>query len=448
MHKRLPLYLGSVVGIVGLAFLASWQPFTAIGAALAIPVLWGAFRSPSILLYAALGSVALGQAGRIPPLHGGAPLLADGFLGGLFLIWLVWAVWKRISLPRTPAHLAWYGFLVVGIISLIFTPYHLNRGEFITAALYWVRLVLYSSLIWIVPSLYRQAKGLQLPYKVTLWSGVGVVGLGVLQLVLFPNIGILSRYGWDPHVGRFVSTFLDPNYLGGYFAMLISFVFALNREKPRFWLWVFGAATIIASVLTFSRSGYLALAVTLVIIGLSYSWKLLLVAVVCILPLALSIPRIAQRIEGGFKVDATSQDRIKSWKRALAVIEVNPILGVGYNNYERAQEALNLTRPNDTSLAASGSDSSLLNVFATTGFVGFVLFFMTGFFLMRDAFRRIRTAKQAELRIAGWVILIATPALLVNAMFVNALFYPLILIVYAFFIGALYVGEPESSVAP
>jgi O-antigen ligase len=439
--KKLIIIAGALVAGIGLIFLLGWQPLTALGAVIAIGSAYFAFRNPIYLLYGALASVALGQLGRIPPLQGGAPLIADVLLAAFFVMWLVWSIWKKVPLSLRPAHIAWYGFLLVALVALIFSPYQLGRGDFITALLYWVRLLIYSSLLWIVPSLATQPLMIRRGYSIIMWTGLAMLFLGVLQLIFVPDIGFLSGYGWDPHVGRFVSTFLDPNYLGGYLALLLSFFFALNVDSPRWWLWLAMAATVVAGLLTYSRSGYLSMGVVLVIIGLRYSWKLLLVAVICITPLALSIPRVAERVQGGINIDVTAQDRIDSWNRAFVIIKNHPLLGVGYNAFDNAQKELNLVSPIGSSLASGGSDSSLLNVAATTGIVGFILFILSGILFLVDAFRIIQSKVTGTRRVAAYVILVATPALLVNALFVNALFYPLILIMYAYFIGALYTAE-------
>jgi O-antigen ligase len=396
-----------------------------------------------------LASVALGQLGRIPPLSGGAPLIADGLLGGIFLTWLVWAIWNRVPFPRSRAHMAWAAFLVVALVALLLTPYPLGRRELIESGLYWVRLLMYSSLAWIVPMIYRTDAALLVPFRYLVGASLAVLGAGVVQLIVLPDIGLLSGFGWDPHVGRFVSTFLDPNYLGGYLALMLSFSFAMTLgTKPRNWVWLMTVATLVAGVLTYSRSGYLALLVVLLIIGLMYSWKLLLVGVVCVVPLALSIPRVAERVQGGFNIDRTSQDRIDSWGRALTIFRHHPVIGVGYNNYHRAQQELQLVSPIGESHASGGSDSSLLNVAATTGLVGFTLFALAGVLMLRDALRTLRRKASSHAKTAAYAVLIATPALLVNAFFVNALFYPLIMLPLAFMVGAMYVGAPGFSPAP
>jgi hypothetical protein len=201
--KKLIIIAGALVAGIGLIFLLGWQPLTALGAVIAIGSAYFAFRNPIYLLYGALASVALGQLGRIPPLQGGAPLIADVLLAAFFVMWLVWSIWKKVPLSLRPAHIAWYGFLLVALVALIFSPYQLGRGDFITALLYWVRLLIYSSLLWIVPSLATQPLMIRRGYSIIMWTGLAMLFLGVLQLIFVPDIGFLSGYGWDPHVGRF-----------------------------------------------------------------------------------------------------------------------------------------------------------------------------------------------------------------------------------------------------
>lgn len=405
-------------------------------------------RSVIVPLYLALATVVLGQVGRIPPLQGGGtPFVLDGLLVVLLTAWLMWVIWKRVALPWTAAHMAWAAFLIICLLTLLASPLHLGKSEMLTALLYTVRLSIYTSLFWIIPTTITSDADLAPLMKTFLWTGIGVVVLGFIQLMIVPDISFLGHYGWDPHIGRFVSTFLDPNYLGGYLALILSFTFATItvRKRVSWWYWAFAALTVVAGVLTFSRSGYLAIALVLVLVGLRYSWKLLLLAVICIVPLTLTIPRVSQRILGGFSIDSTAQDRIQSWGVAETMINTYPIFGVGYNAYAPAQEQLGTVSVLSTSNANGGSDSSVLNIMATTGFVGFVIAAIFGFRIMFDALTRITASHGEHVRIVAYTLLFGLPALLLNAMFVNALFYPLILVPLAALIGALYVGAPQSS---
>lgn len=444
MNRTFFLGLGMVAAVVA-GLLTAWQPLVTLSVTVLAALGYVALYRPEWLLLGATGAVALGQFGRIPPLSGGAPLLTDLFLGSLFLVSLVWIVWKRVSLPMSPALTVWFGFLFVGAASLVVSPYPNSTRELAEAGLYWMRLLMYSSLVWIVPMLYRSDAELERPFRALLGVGWAVVALGILQLLVLPDIGRLGGYGWDPHVGRFVSTFLDPNYLGGYLAMVLALLLARNLERATLWNWIFAALVLVAGVLTYSRSGYLALLAVVVVAGLRYSWKLFLLITVAVVPLALSIPRVRERVAGGFNIDRTAEERILSWERALTVMNRHPVLGVGYNSYEQAQVALGLI-PDTSSHAAAGSDSSLLNVGATTGTVGFALFLISGFLVLRDAWRRARGRKGYG-RTAAYTLLLLTPAILLNALFVNALFYPFILLPVTVLIGALYVGEPAPAIA-
>lgn len=435
---------GGLAGAVLLGWLAAVQPLLAV-VLVGLAVLgWVMVTRPHWLIPAAIVSVALGQLGRIPPLSAGGPLFGDLLLGALVFCWMIWAIWKRVKIPFTKAHWVWAGFLAVALLALVFSPYPLSRGDFLGAALYWVRLFSYTALAWIIPTIYRSETERKTLFTCLVWMGGLVVLGGIIQLIALPDLRPLTGYGWDPHIGRFVSTFLDPNYLGGFLALFFALLVALSLQKVRWWMVPLGAATLIGTILTFSRSGYLALLVVLLVIGARYSWKLLLIAVLCVGPLGYSIPRVRERVQGAFRVDKTSQERILSWQRGFAVYSAHPVLGVGYNNYEIAQQELQLISVYGESHADSGSDSSLITVAATTGAVGFTLFVLAGFLLLRDAFRRVRLhPKKGSATVAAYTLLIGVPALLAHSFFVNGLFYPLLLLPVAVLIGLLYAGETE-----
>jgi O-antigen ligase len=440
----------ALAGAVGVGALLAWQPVWGSVLLCAVLLIAGVLQQPAMLLYGAIALIALGQIGRFQPLSGGSPLLMDALLGLLMLVWIVFMLWRRATPVRSLAHSIWGAFLLIALISLLGSPLALNRAELLDALLYWVRLVFYTSVLWSIPSFITTTRGLDNLHRIFLWSGAGVLGLGLLQLVFIPDIGFLGTYGWDPHVGRFVSTFLDPNYLGGYLALLLSCIFAVLMVRPSAkWYWVFAGCTLIAGMLTFSRSGYLALACVLLLAVFRYSWKLLLLSLLCIVPLALAIPRVRDRVIGGFQVDVTAQDRLKSWDDALHIIAKRPLLGVGYNAYEAAQLEVGVLSPSVKSHANTGSDSSLLNVVATTGIVGGVLYLLAMLLFYQRAQGLVRTKRgSSSQRIAAYTVLFAIPALFVHSLFVNSLFYPLILLPLVVFLATLYIGEQESLPEP
>lgn len=441
--QRAFLILISFLGAIGCGFLAAYYPLYLLPAVLLLGVLYYALSSVNALFYVAFVVLVLGQIGRIPPgSASGDILVLDGLVTALALCGLLLIVsQKKTKFVTSRAHYAWLGFLAVAGISFLFAPVFRNQNDWLVNGFYYIRLLSYSSILWIVPAFFKGELSSKRLLQWLLGSGLVITLLGFVQLYLLPDIGSLSKYGWDPHVGRLVSTFLDPNYLGGYLAILLALVAAWAKVTQKWQYLLLVPFLVLAGVLTYSRSGYLALALVLVVVAISYSWKVFLIAVVCIVPLALAIPRVRIRVVGGFSLDTTAQDRIESWQNALEVSNVSPIIGIGYNNYRTVQENLGIIRADQNSRASAGSDSSLLNVYATTGVIGLILFLLAGGSVLRRAFRIAKAGQSTAQRIAAHTLLFATPGLFIHSFFVNSFFYPFILFPLLCLVALLYVSQ-------
>lgn len=445
---RFPLPLVGL-GLLGLAVVAGLligqDPFN--GLLISLVLLAGligfySLRQPLVLVLLGLATIGLGQIGRIPPLSGNLVMI-DLIMGGFFVVAFLYAVANRIPVPRTPFHLFWLGFLSIAAVVLILSPLALTSADLLKNSFYLVRLVVYSSLFWFIPMLAQPKLWQTRLYSGTVWVGLAVVILGFLQLLIFPDIGFLASYGWDPHIGRLVSTFLDPNYLGGFLAIILAMISSrfLGEPEKHGLPWLTIILILVAAVLTYSRSGYLAVAIVIFLFGLRYSWKLLLVATLCLTPIVLSVPRIQERIAGGFSIDGTSQARIQSWQDALSIIANFPLTGVGYNNYQQAQVDLGIIGRTTTGHSVNGSDSSLLNVQATTGVVGFGLFVAAILSLIMVAKRLIRQKQKGVQLSAAYAFLLIAPAMLVHSMFVNSLFYPFLLLPLCVLAGLIMIDK-------
>lgn len=245
------------------------------------------------------------------------------------------------------------------------------------------------------------------------WLGGLIAVIGLLQLLIWPTIPIsmIATHGFDPHTGRLFALWFDPNVTAAILMLTAvatwGMIFkGITWRQP--WLYL-GLLQLLAILLTDSRSGWLALAVAFVylISCLNRRWLLLLGAALIILPIVST--SVAHRLAGLVAIDDTAVARLTSWRAGWSVIQESPILGVGYNYYRPAavaSGALNL-HYGQINLAANGTDSTLLTIWATTGLIGLGLFLMAVIGL--GWHRRDYVSRAALLGI------------LVNSLFINSL---------------------------
>ena len=111
-------------------------------------------------------------------------------------------------------------FILIAILSLVLTPLNLSFSEYLTSFFYTVRFTMYVFLGWIIFSGAFPGLRNDIPLML-LFSGLGLAVLGLLQFIFLPDMQFLAKSGWDPHYYRIVSTFLDPNFAGAYFALTL-----------------------------------------------------------------------------------------------------------------------------------------------------------------------------------------------------------------------------------
>jgi O-antigen ligase len=107
------------------------------------------------------------------------------------------------------------------------------------------------------------------------------------------------------------------------------------------------AITLYANMYTFSRGGYLAILVSVLVLGILKDRKLLVILGVFLLTWQTVVPtavreRIAMTENPNGQLEASSQIRVDLWKDAWASIIHNPIVGNGYGTYQYGQHIGNL----------------------------------------------------------------------------------------------------------
>jgi len=381
---------------------------------------------------------------------------------GLWLMYVL-TIQKRISLP--PRAVLIIGFAFWAFITLLFSLRFLGITQFLVSGLYWVRWVEYAFVFFIGYWLFTQGadakKRMTTTVAALLWGQVAFIVAGFLQFIFFPNFSRFVQHGWDPHYYRLLSTFLDPNFAGVFIilGMTLFGVLLLFKEKSlliggvsKVTSYVFLLAALVAIVLTFSRSSYLAFAVAVGCIGLFKSRTVLVAMVVLGIASFIFIPRVQTRVIGAFSFDETVMARLSQYDLTLGIIEENPVLGVGFNTFRYAQENAGYFRDDrgvsfEGGHAGAGSDSSILFILVTTGGVGLLLYLLMWFAFLKDAFYGYFTkSNPIVVRALGLTVLVSLLALMAHTQFVNSMFYPWIM-AWMWIILALMYAEKRTGTA-
>lgn len=387
---------------------------------------------------------------------GGAGILATDLLVPLFaLFWIS----KKIFLGEKFPKCSWLGagaaFVGVAILSWLWGAWSLEISARVMSLSYILRLISIFIVGWSAVEFFQTSDiKLQTTNIFTkfwrpffLICGV-VIGLGFIQFFLVPDISKWSTEGgWDPHTGRLLGTWLDPNYLAGFLGLLLPLVCGAWYRYRKTWLLLLGVAALSALFLTFSRSGYLAAVAGLGLFFLLRDWKIILLALfVAVLGLA-SSERAQQRVgelagtmssiilQDTAEIDPTAKLRIQNWIKSLDLWEKYPALGIGYNTYRwrAAEEGV----VDESFFSAGGADGTHLTVIVTTGILGLLayLWFVVSMFI-RPLRTWIRSKNELQLGFAaGWL------AIIIHAVFVNSLFFPLIFLPTIAIAGVLEVSE-------
>lgn len=292
--------------------------------------------------------------------------------------------------------LAW-GLFALALILINVAIYQFEMNDIIEAFLYLFRFV-YVLLTAFVSARYVAEADLKTDVlKFINVCYIIVCIIGFFQLIFFPvamdwyavfyKIGI-SWSEPDPHVGRLVSTYFDPNYLGSCLLLGIAAdVYLLKRSVRNGDFRADGFKYIVCLIIYFvtllltqSRSGILGFLLFIFIYALFNTnfKKIRFKGVIGICAIVLigayfvfySDITVFVRIRNAFS-DPSAMARFQSWEKGLSTLKNMNFLGLGYN----LLGAYNRLVYGDTHIQTSyGNDSSILLVLITGGILGFILF--------------------------------------------------------------------------
>lgn len=407
--------------------------------------LYFCIRKIKLTLWFIFGAIITGQLIRIAFINkaGSAVQLIDIALALYVIVGTLRGIILRKSLPKSLAIIFLVGFVIWLPITLLFNSPLLTNQEIILAASYIGRFILLAGTLVVTAWIWTDEVDRYWILKGIMLTSVILIGLGFLQLAVLPSLIELTKYGWDPHVGRMVSTFLDPNYFGMFLVMIFSVILGLlfyePKSKNRLLSGLLALVTLVSIVLTFSRSAYLALAIATTIILFLRSPRAVILMLMTALLIGSQIPRAQERIVSALTIDETARLRIEAWSETLQIIREYPILGVGYNAFGPAQ-VRNRVRDDLSGLAAQGTDSSLLFAMATTGSVGVGLYLLFYLALFWESITIWQQTKSWKIKTVSLAMIGIIPAYLVDSQFVNGLFYPYLFVPFAL-LGGILLGE-------
>ena len=316
-----------------------------------------------------------------------------------------------------------------------------NLFQFTSSFSYLLRL--YAYILLLIPLMDLPVKKLHEIRIGMIISGLVFILLGYVQYIYYPNLRNLFYLGWDEHLYRLFSTFLDPNFAGTFILLVLFLYISFFMEKIKFKDIKLNAfftlpflIIIPALFLTYSRSALLTGAV-MTIIFLTLIGQKKLIAVVCGMLILLLF--ILPKNFGGEGVNlmrtASIMTRLNSNSQAIKIFQDNPIIGVGFNTLRFTQDKYNYLLKSEvlTSHAAAGFPNSFLVMLATTGVIGFSLFTVIFYKTTRHLYFEMKRRKDYFYFYAS--ILTVILGVLFNSMFENVLFYAPVMVWLVLLIG-------------
>jgi len=412
----------SSLAILAIATSAVFAPDAVILLVGVAAVIFLILHFPFFGIAAIVVAAFLGEFGRVE-FAGFSFLILDIVAISTFAIWILRKMWRKEKIIFDQVGVALLIFWGIAILSLIFGSFELANDEVRFAFLRLLRFVGISGMFFVARDLPKKMNRKADDFLIFGGTIFALAGFILLRMIPdFESAG-LAELGWDPHIGRLTGTFLDPNFAAGAFAFLLALVggkFLGERKLGRKILFLISGGILgIALILTFSRSGLLALGISGLILGIFVERKILLAMLVVGFLAISTSPRLAERIGefgksldslGGESVqvlDPTAQLRFESWWEGGRIFAENPVLGVGFGGYKFAQNFAA-----EDSHSATGSDASILNVAAETGIFGLSAFL---FFLGNLIF--------ASWRKKEFGFLAALGGILAHSVFVNSIFF-------------------------
>jgi O-antigen ligase len=359
---------------------------------------------------------------------GFSPSLNDILMSVTFFYWLIYHLINKKKIAKSELDKPLIIFILVLVLSLVINIKNLNTISFLISASYLLRFVMYVSIFYIIKDFDKQFRKI-IPGLMFV-SGTIITVFGYIQFFLYPSLKNLFYLGWDEHLYRMFSSFLDPNFAGTYFVIFFIFLlgitynfFKKQRIKDAVVISIIDFFVFFAVYLTYSRSALIMLILsTAVFLLIIKKFKLIFISAFLLLMVVFIIPKSFQTEGTNLLRTFSSEQRITSFATGVKILQANPILGVGFDAYRYAQNKYGLTDAKwQTTHSGAGTDNSFLFITVTTGIIGLgaFLYLIFGLFKLSNNYR--------NKNIYSLILISVLAGLIFNSFFINSLFYVYVL---------------------
>lgn len=379
-------------------------------------------------------TIPFAQVGRLQLGSGVAITINDIAVAIIAIVWFGRTISKK-KLKNLNSALSKpiFIFIIVAFSSLIINIPNLKPFELLVSSLYLIRWVLYACLFFVVASFDSKFKT-KIAYLLMMASFILVL-LGFIQYFLYSDLRNLYYLGWDEHLYRLFSTFLDPNFAGAFFVLYLIFLsgillYFLKNDKKNLVILtiVIILLTLLATYLTFSRSAALMLLGSFLTFFVLINSKKWMVGLILISLIFLAVSSKNIYIENTYLFRTASiEARLDSARNAIQIIKDNIVIGVGFNAYRYAQIRYKFIDGKETlkNHAGAGTDNSFLFISSTTGLIGLLSFLYLLFSILKRAYINYRATKKGEIiNILSIIVIASFIGIIFDSIFINSLFYP------------------------
>lgn len=341
--------------------------------------------------------------------------LSQVVLAATLVAWLANMLVRRsFSFARNPVLIPLIIFLTLGLLAL---PNSLNLDRSLTVFIY---IIFTSLLAFIVPNLVTTKEQLNKVIIFVLISFLLVSIFGLWQFVgdmsgLDTSVtGLRELYTKDVlGFTRVQSTAYEPLYFANYLLIPIAIAFALflsGRSMVKTsWLFLLFGLGIVNLILTVSRGGYLAMAFTLLIVGIFYFKKLftlrnfiifvigfIVVGWVVISALGIggelfTVEKFQEHVSNAF-YGASFEERVETFDNAIVAWRDHSLVGIGFGAFGPYMAMHPSYIPEEGWKIVN---NEYVEILAENGILGLFFFMLFIIFLIVRSLRAVKVAQDS-----------------------------------------------------